>query len=388
LSKHKYLIALFSLATALRLVNLTSWTPFFGDQGWFYMSAKNALLTGIFPALGITASITWLHQGPLYTYLIIPGLALSNFHPISGIIFNVILSSVSIPLLYYLCLSLFSRKVAVISALIYAFSPLAIVYSRIAYHTTLIPAFLIIFSLLFYKNKYLLSGLFLGFLYQLHLLTFIFWPFVAIIFYRRRYFSIKFILGFILGIIPFLLAGLIPTFGIFAWLITRLSSGGIQTAGAGAYFGLLAQTLFAPLSQLFSRFGTGSEAYFTVFLIPLIVAFSVIISVTLKNRMIIKTLLGIIIIGNLFFLFKTRYLNSDGHYGLTLGEKITLATDISEKSLTSYPQLAFIGPGSEFDSSLDPYRYLVWWRKTQMNYSGTNHWFLINENKRTVTVLK
>lgn len=65
--------------------------PFFGDIGWFYLSARDALLLGKFPLLGITASMTWLHQGPLWTYLLIPAFWLSDFHPLSPVILALIL---------------------------------------------------------------------------------------------------------------------------------------------------------------------------------------------------------------------------------------------------------------------------------------------------------
>lgn len=70
------LIAILVLAGALRFVDLDK-APYFADMDWFFDSARQALVSGEVPVLGITASITWLHQGPLWTYLLLLPTAIS-----------------------------------------------------------------------------------------------------------------------------------------------------------------------------------------------------------------------------------------------------------------------------------------------------------------------
>lgn len=248
------------LGIFLRFSNLKSQTPFFGDQSWFYISARDALIQGKLPILGITSSITWLHQGPLYTYLLIPSLWLSNFNPFSGVIFILILSILSIFLMYILA--------GPIAATLLSLSSFAIFNSRIAYHTSPLPFFTILFLIFFKRKRNFLTGLFLGFLYQLHLLTFIFWP---LVFFR---FKPKIFIGFLLGITPFLIAGPVQTVGIFVWLSKHLITG-------------------------FSG-STFSEAYKMVFLVPFILVLSFLIFRLPKNFGLIVLITSLLIINSHF----------------------------------------------------------------------------------------
>lgn len=244
ISKKNFIIfLLFLLGIYLRM---KSPFVFFGDAAWFYQSAKNALLLGQFPILGITSSIIWLHQGPLWTYLYTPALLFSNFNPVSGSILSNILNIFFIPTLYYLLSTLFNKKIAILNVLIVWLLPWWIFHSGLAYHTSLIPLFEAIFLLSLIKRKDFLTGLFLGLLYQLHLLTFIFWPLVIL---RLRP---RLLAGFLLGILPFILAGPTQTFGIFAWLVKNALAG-------------------------FGGTGLASEAYLVVLFVPAILVWSKIV---------------------------------------------------------------------------------------------------------------
>lgn len=195
--------------------------PYFEDIGWFYLSARNALLLGKFPFLGITSSIVWLHQGPLWTYMVIPAFWLSNFHPLSPVIFIIFINLFLIPNFYYLISLLFDKRTALLSTLVLVLNPWLMMHLRTPYHTAPIPLFEVIFLLCLIKQRDFLAGLFLGMLYQLHLLTFIFWPLLL----TSKILNPKSVLGFLLGILPFLVAGPTQTFGIFVWIIKHLFEG-------------------------------------------------------------------------------------------------------------------------------------------------------------------
>lgn len=64
------LIAILIIGAFLRFDRLPQLVAFIGDQGWFYLSARDVLLSGNIPLVGITSSHTWLHQGPRWTYLL------------------------------------------------------------------------------------------------------------------------------------------------------------------------------------------------------------------------------------------------------------------------------------------------------------------------------
>jgi len=93
------------------------------------------------------------------------------------------------------------------------------------------------------KDRPFFAGLFLGLLYQLHLLTFLFWIFI----------KPKMLPGFILGILPFLLVGPVQTFGIFAWIAKHLLTGFSGSTFSGAYIITLTVPLILAVSFLISR---------------------------------------------------------------------------------------------------------------------------------------
>lgn len=217
--------------------------PFFGDIAWFYQSARDVLLLGKFPLLGITSSIIWLHQGPLWTYLLVPALLFFNYYPFGGIVFIFVLNIFLFPIFYYLILKIFNRKTAVLSTFFLIFLPWWNLQAKIPYHTSPIPLFEVIFLLCLIKQRDFLAGLFLGLLYQLHLLTFVFWPLLIFRFNKKSF------LGFILGIAPFLFAGPVQTFGIFVWLAKHMFEG-------------------------FGGTGLASEAYRVVLLVPSLILLS------------------------------------------------------------------------------------------------------------------
>ncbi|MEK7091301.1 MAG: glycosyltransferase family 2 protein [Patescibacteria group bacterium] len=322
------------LGTFLRFYRLPSLMPFIGDQAWFYLSARDALLGRGLPLLGITASITWLHQGPLWTYFLVPLIA----HPVLPAVFTSVLGVVSVYLIYFLG--------GWSASLLLATLPLAVLQSRMPYHTSLIPLISIIYFLLLRRRRDFLAGLFLGFLYQLHLLTFIFWP---LLFLRLRPRQIA---GFLLGILPFLIVGPVQTFGIFAWIAKHALTG----------------------------FGgsTISTAYLVVLLVP-----AILIASWFLNRLpkLFRILLIMIYLG--FSIWNLEFT-----LGPSFSSRLSLSKAIFSQSRTTDPELVMDGPGSKFRSYSMPYEYLVWRLSRSTPPSGTHSRFLIHESSQTFEVLK
>lgn len=124
---------------------------FIGDQAWFYLSARDAIINGQIPLVGISSSHPWLHQGPLWTYLLIPFLWLFNFDPVSGAYLTIIMGVLSVLAIYIVGSILFSKRAGLIASLLYATSPLAVYYMRFPYHTSPIPLFVIALIFPLYK---------------------------------------------------------------------------------------------------------------------------------------------------------------------------------------------------------------------------------------------
>lgn len=181
LRKNILIISILVLALFLRIHKLDELMMFIGDFAWFYISARDMILTGDIPLLGITSSQTWLHQGPLWTYLLAILLSVFNFNPLSAAYFTAILGTITVCIMYKTGTILFSRRTGIIAAFLYATSPLVIVHSRMPYHTSPIPLFMALFLLAFYKwisgnIRYFPMLLFLsGVLYNFELATVVLW---------------------------------------------------------------------------------------------------------------------------------------------------------------------------------------------------------------------
>lgn len=178
LTKNWFLILILLSGAFLRLYRLDDLMPFIADQGWYYISARDMLLTGEIPLVGITSSHTWLHQGAYWTYFLAIIFKLFNFNPIVPAYAIALLGVTTIALVYHVAKEMFNQKVALVAAFIYATSPLIVMDSRFAYHTSPIPFFtaLLIISVHRWVGgnlKYFpFIILLLGILYNLEIATF------------------------------------------------------------------------------------------------------------------------------------------------------------------------------------------------------------------------
>ena len=161
----------------LRFYKLSELMMFIGDFGWFYIQARDILLLGTIPLVGIESSHPWLHQGPFWTYIVAFMFFISNFNPISPAYFSIMLDVGTIYLMYKIGSLIFSKKIGLISAYLYAFSPLVVTYSRLPYHTSPIPFFTLVYLYALFKwirgEKifFSIAVLILGVLYNFELAT-------------------------------------------------------------------------------------------------------------------------------------------------------------------------------------------------------------------------
>lgn len=178
------------LSIFLLFYRLSSLMMFIGDQGFFYLSARDMLLTGNIPLVGITSSHTWLHQGALWTYMLAPVLWVTGFNPVAGAYLTATIGVLGVWLMYKIGTELFSQRIGIIAALFYATSPLTVFFARMPYHTSPIP---ILTALLFYFMYRWVSGYQYGLpiivflfalLYNFELATF---PLVSIFFVLLAY---------------------------------------------------------------------------------------------------------------------------------------------------------------------------------------------------------
>lgn len=170
-------VGIFLSASFLLLYRLSDLMNFFGDAGWFYLSARDMLLGKGIPLVSITASHTWLHQGPFWTYMLGLALWLGKFNPVSGAYLAVCIGLATIVSLYVLGRQLFSEKIALIASALSTTSPLALIHARMPYHTMPIPLFSLVYFFAIFKfisgeKRYFpMIFLLLGVLYNFELAT-------------------------------------------------------------------------------------------------------------------------------------------------------------------------------------------------------------------------
>lgn len=401
------------LAFLLRFNDLWS-TPFFGDQAWFYLSAKDALFSGKLPLLGITSSIIWLNQGPLWTYLLIPGLVASRFHPLSGAVLSNLGNLLTLPLIYYLGCLKFGRRTGLITSLLFATSPLVIHYSRLGYHTSFIPLFTAIFLLQLHHRRSFLAGLFLGFLYQLHLVTFIFWPLVVFFALRRKLRLGELIGGFLLGILPLLVSGPLLVPKLLAWAVKHAVTGPVvhdrpQSIPAFFYFNfsrfffapsplmslLIGISSFVSLHFRFHRFYLWLLVPVTIiaigripaeiYLIALFVPASLVFAHGLSSlpRFLLVPVVTILVLANPTYLISRNYVLDPSQIGPSLSQRLSLSRQILAASMTANPQVSTSGPGDIYATAPAPYQYLIWWLARTQPASGVHSKFVIFDQMQT-----
>lgn len=157
-----------------RFYQIDQTAPFLGDQGRDLLEIKTAIDAGQVPLVGPVSNFG-IHAGPLYYYLAIPPLVITNFNPLGPIIFFTLIGVASSFLIFLIAKNLFGILPAFFAALLYACSPSAVRQSLGFWNPIPIPFFslLIIYALYQIKEQkkyYWLGflGLFLGAVVQFY----------------------------------------------------------------------------------------------------------------------------------------------------------------------------------------------------------------------------
>lgn len=339
--KTPLVILMISVAFILRNVLNFQSSDLFGDQAWFLLSARDSVINSQLPILGITSSITWIHQGAVWTYFLIPVLVIGNFNPFSVFLATGVLNIFTPILVFRLVGKIFTKRSGIVCALVSATVPFFTYHSTLYYHTSLVLLFLVISLNLLIKKNYFLSAIYLGLAYQLHLLTFIYWPLYLLYFIIHKKIPTLFVLGFFIAIIPFILSGPIQTVGIFGWIIKNLFTGVSVSSGLSAAYKI------------------------TLSLYVLIIIGFIVTKLPKKT---ITVYLPLILI---FGIISPKF-----NVSSSFNEKIKIINKLIDRGATSESILKVVSPGGEFLTSSMPYEYLLWWKGYRAENSDT---FLINE---------
>lgn len=230
-----------------RLYRIREYLTFLGDEGRDVLVVKRMLVDGKFTLLGPITSVGSIYMGPVYYYMMAPFLLLSGFDPVGPAIMVAMLGIATIALIYFFTREFFSQYAAIAASLLYAISPLPVLYGRASWNPNVVPFFAILLmygllqSCIKRKTKWLIVvGLCLGILIQLHYVTFLFFPIIifVLLLYRKSINMLDLLLGFgafLLGYAPFLIFELrhdfVNTMGAwrFLWQQKNEAVGGITS---------------------------------------------------------------------------------------------------------------------------------------------------------------
>jgi len=181
------MVGVLVIAAILLFYRLSDLMIFIGDQGFFYISARDMLLSGYIPLVGITSSHVWLHQGPFWTYLLAGALWIGHFNPVSGAYLSSLIGLITVFLVYKIGSEMFSQRVGILASMLYSTLPLVVFFARMPYHTEPIALLtLLFFYALFIWTKGYRYGVpliifLLAVLYNFEISTFMLFPIFLIV---------------------------------------------------------------------------------------------------------------------------------------------------------------------------------------------------------------
>lgn len=277
------IVIILILAGFLRIYRIDEYLTFLGDEGRDVLVVKHildgfgALFSGNFAAasdgltlLGPTASVGGFFLGPIYYYFMAPFLLLFNYNPVGPAVMVALVGVATVLLVYIVSKEFFSYNAAIAVALLYAVSPLVILYSRSSWNPNVVPFFTLLMMYAMYKavvknswRLFIFVGFLFGILLQLHYLaTFLG---LAVALYigvtslidkskkiaAAKQIIIRYLLfsaGVIMGWIPFLLFELRHNFPNLTSIFRFVTSSG-DTGGNEKYFMIVNDVFF----RLFGR---------------------------------------------------------------------------------------------------------------------------------------
>ena len=208
------LLIILLIGAFLRLYRIGEYMTFLGDEGRDAIIVRRLLVYGDPILIGPGTSVGSMYLGPLYYYFMAPFLFLSNFSPIGPAIGGTLLGVATIYLVYLSGKNWFSKKVGLISAVLFATAPVVIIYSRSSWNPNIMPFFalLSIYSIwkVFKEKKYkwlLITAVSFAFVMQSHYLGLLLAP-VLIVFWLLAKVPLKYTF-FSLALFLFLMSPLL-----------------------------------------------------------------------------------------------------------------------------------------------------------------------------------
>lgn len=171
------------VALFLRLYRISEFMTFLGDEGRDVRIVRDLITKGNLVFIGPMTSIGNMYLGPLYYYLIAPALFFSNLNPVGPAVMVALLSVLTVTLTWFVGRKWFGKVAGLISALLFAISPVAIIYARSSWNPNPMPLFALLCIWGIYEvwqnRKYFwlpLIGIFFAAALQMHYLGLLLLP--------------------------------------------------------------------------------------------------------------------------------------------------------------------------------------------------------------------
>ncbi len=195
-NKIEFILLCFVVLVALvsRLWNIEGYLTFLGDEGRDVIIVRRFVTMGDIMLVGPGTSIGNMYLGPMYYYMMAPFLALFGLSPVGPAVGVALLGVATVVLLWFTARIWFGKYIAFIASLLYAISPVVIVYSRSSWNPNIMPFFALFCIFSIWKvwrdgklNWLIWGGLSMAAVLQSHylglLLQPVFWLFLALSFF-------------------------------------------------------------------------------------------------------------------------------------------------------------------------------------------------------------
>lgn len=134
--------------------------------------------------------------------------------------------------------------------------------------------------------------------------------------------------------------------------------------------------------------GSPSEAYFPALFVPIVLAWGIFLTKIKKKSNLLRFL--VIFLALALAVYQVRFLlgNRMMTYGLGLNQRMKVASFIIKDVGEENYQIFGRGPGAEFASFLDNYRYLLWFKGKPPTEKENDLVYILIEDKKTSELVK
>lgn len=133
-------------ALVLRLWKIDQYMNFLGDEGRDALVVMKIIMEGNWPFIGPPTSVGNMYLGPLYYYMMVLPMWISQLNPVSAAVMIALISAAAAGMIYVLGRRWFGIWGAAVAAVLYTISPVTITYGKSSWNPNPAPFFsLIIF---------------------------------------------------------------------------------------------------------------------------------------------------------------------------------------------------------------------------------------------------